>query len=870
MAADPRSDPAASLFPHLVGLVGALDGRQLILKSKKLVLGRDGSACDLVLDHALISRKHAMFESDEKGGVTLTDLDSSQGTFVNGERVKRRELEDGDRVGFGREGMITFSFHRAGTSQSGSNRSKSEPAVALTPGSFSVDEIRARLRAAGETASRSAIPPAPIAHVDRRSQVSAAGAAAVQRIGRAPDNEIVLDSPGVSRYHAAIRYDVGAVPTITDLSSLNGTFVNGDIVGGPRPLTASDLVFLGGFILRVDGRNIAAYDLSSSRLIAAGIGKDLGGRRILSDISFAVLPREFIGLMGPSGCGKSTLMDAMNGLRPASEGTMFVNDLDLYRNFDAVRRSIGYVPQRDILHDALTVERTLHYAALLRLPEHTGEDEMRRIIDEVIGVVGLQEHRHSSFQQLSGGQQKRLSLALELLTKPNFLFLDEPTSPLDPESSENLMLLFRRLADEGRIVVMVTHKFEQFEQMHQIALLTKGGRLAFFGPPREALRFFRCNEPGQIYREIASKDPEQVSRSFRQSPQYQAFVAARLTESQQVITAAQSLGSLSSNESRAPRARAGLRQWQILSLRYLEIKLKDRRNTLLLVAQAPVIALILALIAGDTVNDGKTLFIAAVIAIWFGANNAIREIVAELPIYQRERLVNLKIPSYLLSKFAVLAVIATVQCALFVAILTGLHRLRIEELSTVLPTLCLTAFGGVGLGLLFSAFVSTTEKAMSVLPLLLIPQLLLSGFLKPLDDVYFNARTGKPATSQQYHAFETATNEPPTSIRLVPPPDPISRIDGLGGGAYAGDLMVARWSVDALVHGVSQTDLAARDRLATQMFVAAYEGVQSGASETDVSAAYAKRVRIDWAVLIAGIGLCLLLSAWALRQKDSL
>ena len=110
--------------------------------------------------------------------------------------------------------------------------------------------------------------------------------------------------------------------------------------------------------------------------------------------------------------------------------------------------------------------------------------------------MGLREHRLTEFQQLSGGQQKRLSLALELLTKPSFLFLDEPTSPLDPETSEQLMLLFRKLADEGRIVVMVTHKFERFEQMHQIVLLTKSGRLAFFGPPTQALTVLRVLRAG--------------------------------------------------------------------------------------------------------------------------------------------------------------------------------------------------------------------------------------------------------------------------------------------------------------------------------------------------------------------------------------
>ena len=215
-------------------------------------------------------------------------------------------------------------------------------------------------------------------------------------------------------------------------------------------------------------------------------------------------------------------MDALNGMRPATSGQVFVNDLDLYQHFDLLRRSIGYVPQRDILYEALTVERTLYFAARLRLPAGTNAQQINEIINEVINTVGLDEQRHNAFRQLSGGQQKRLSLGIELITKPNFLFLDEPTSPLDPETTENMMLLFRRLADEGRIVVMVTHKFEKFNSMHNIVLLTKGGRLAFFGPPQEALAYFNCQEPSEIYRRLHERTPEESSKAFQSSERQNA------------------------------------------------------------------------------------------------------------------------------------------------------------------------------------------------------------------------------------------------------------------------------------------------------------------------------------------------------------
>src|SRR6185503_17531031 len=280
-----------------------------------------------------------------------------------------------------------------------------------------------------------ATPPAPRANAG--TTIMRAAPLPVIRLGRAPDNNFVLDAPSVSRYHAMLSYENGPQPILTDLGSTNGTFVNGQPLKEPRQLTPEDLIFLGGFLLHIDGRTIKQHDLSASSITARHISKTIDNKTILQDISVAIKPREFIGLMGPSGCGKSTLMDALNGLRPATGGNVFINDLDLYQNFNALRRSIGYVPQRDILHDALTVERTLFYAAKLRLPRGTSTEAVNSVINEVIQTVGLADQRHTAFRQLSGGQQKRLSLALELITKPSFLFLDEPTSPLDPETTEN-------------------------------------------------------------------------------------------------------------------------------------------------------------------------------------------------------------------------------------------------------------------------------------------------------------------------------------------------------------------------------------------------------------------------------------------------
>jgi ABC-type multidrug transport system ATPase subunit/pSer/pThr/pTyr-binding forkhead associated (FHA) protein len=854
---------------YLLGLVGTLAGRKIIIEGERSIVGRDAHQCQIVLEQAVISKCHAAFETDEWQRITIIDLNSKQGTFVNGEAITRQQLKDGDRVGFGLGGVVAFTYHAANNEKDHSGIQQ-QPISAVAGNQNTHAALMATAFGFSGNVTEATAP-------KNATMILRAAKLPVLRLGRAPDNDMILDAPSVSRYHAVLTYgDGNAQPTLTDLSSTNGTFVNGEPLTEPRLLTPHDLIFLGGFLLHVDGRNIKRHDLSASRITAQNITKQISDKTILKDISLAIYPREFVGLMGPSGCGKSTLMDALNGLRPATTGNVNINDLDLYRNFDALRRSIGYVPQRDILHDALTVERTLYYAAKLRLPEATSLDGMRLIIDEVIETVGLQDQRATPFRQLSGGQQKRLSLAFELITKPNFIFLDEPTSPLDPETTENMMMLFRRLADEGRIVVMVTHKFEKFDEMHHIAMLTRGGRLAFFGPPREALEYFGCKEPGDIYRRIGARDPDELSRAFQASPQYRRYIDTRIAETQELTRSNGALQVGEESGQMGPERRFGFKQWLTLTQRYLEIKLKDKRNTLLLLAQAPIVAIILAIITGDSLNDSKTLFIAAIISIWFGANNAVREIVSETPIYIRERLVNLKIPSYVFSKFTVLSGVGLIQCVLFIGILVGFGRFSKGDFAPLTLILYLTSLAGVAMGLFFSALVNSTEKAMSILPLILIPQLLLGGFLKPLDDLYVNARSGKPATAVEYQRFQDIKNEKPVasaqSARPIQatPPDPISKYEGLGVARFASALMVARWSIEALAHQVSIDDDKARDQLATRMTVAEYKRVLDGDSDMDITGAYRHQVLLDLTVLALFNVLFLALTIWALKRKDVL
>ncbi len=798
----------------LVGDAGELKDRRFPLDRPLVVLGRDENSCDVVLPQTFISKRQVAFEADQNGRITARHLGSKSSTYVNGLPLFEQVLSDGDRIGFGPAGVLSFTFR--------------------TPNS---DE---QLR----TEVASGIPQN-----------------ATLRIGRVPDNDIVLDGPGVSRCHATLTYNASQKPVLTDLTSTNGTYVNGSLLTEPRELTSDDLVFLGGFVLRVNGHEVQRLELRSSRICAEGISKSVGDKILLRNMTLAFYPREFIGIIGSSGCGKSTLMDALNGLRPATTGSVSINGLDLYTHFNVLRRSIGYVPQRDILHDGLTVERTLWFAAKLRLPAQSSAEEIQRIVDEVIETVGLGGQRLNEFRQLSGGEQKRLSIAVELITKPSFLFLDEPTSPLDPETTESMMDLFRRLADQGRIVVMVTHKFEKFDQMDNVAILTRGGQLAFFGPPAASLKYFDCREPADIYRQVGRKDPEELGAQFVNSPEYQRYIAQRVSETRALQDLGAAIGEGTQQQPSIERP-AGLNQWKTLTRRFLEIKLNDRKNTLLLLIQAPIVALLLTMITGSRLNDVKTLFVAAVVAIWFGANNAVRDIVSEGPIYIRERRFSLKIPSYVLSKFAVLSGFAAVQVLLFLAILIGFKRLSVADLPSLFAVMYLTTLGGISTALLLSALVTSTEKALSVLPLIVIPQLLLAGFLRPINDIYIDARTRRPASAREFQMAELLRPLRPNT------PSPIQKIEGLGPARYASGFMLARWSIDGLVHVVSVEDSKSRDRLATQMWVHSHPAVSGVRELADVEDSYRNRMRVDLGILV-GFNLVLLaLTMLALKKKD--
>ena len=323
------------------------------------------------------------------------------------------------------------------------------------------------------------------------------------RIGRAPDNDVVVDDMLVSRYHAELVRGPGGAWEVIDLGSHNGTFVDGRPVGR-APIDENSLIGIGRHQFRLVRGALEAYeDTGKVEFEAAGLSVFVGeGRTILDDVSFALPENCFLAVVGPSGAGKSTLMKALTGFSPADQGTVLYNGRDLYESIEELRSRIGYVPQDDILHPQLTVRKALGFAAELRFPSDVTKQEREQAVNGVMEELGLTHRADLPIHKLSGGQRKRVSVALELLTKPSLLFLDEPTSGLDPGFEKSAMELLRNLADGGRTVIVVTHSLQSLNLCDRVIFLAPGGSTAYFGPPEEALEYFGGTDYADVFRTL--------------------------------------------------------------------------------------------------------------------------------------------------------------------------------------------------------------------------------------------------------------------------------------------------------------------------------------------------------------------------------
>ncbi len=730
-------------------------------------LGRDPEG-EVVIDvaAAVVSRRHAEIKKTGEQ-FFITDLKSFNGTLVKGKRITETvQLFDGDEIQLGAGGpllrLIDPAHPAAKRAQGGPTPSQQEIPSAF--GQIAAMAQRGTIVSTAGTGSLQPTTPPGSAQSQLLARLSFDTHPQLS-VGRAPDNDLHLDGLQISNHHARFSRTNGSV-AVEDAGSTNGVYVNGERIGGRRQVQLSDVIQIGPFVLQADARQgVAVYDTrSKTRIDSINITKIVANRsgggsiKLLDDVGLTIQPNEFVGLLGPSGAGKSTLMDSMNGMRPATSGYVLINNLDLYQHLDSLKQSIGYVPQDDIIHRELTVYRTLYYVARLRLSRDVSTREIDQIVNEVMDVTGLSERRDVPVGQLSGGQRKRVSIAVELITKPSVIFLDEPTSGLDPATEEKIMKLFRQIAESGRTVVLTTHAMENVKLFDKIVVLMRG-KLVFYGAPQEALAHVKAESFKDLYDKLEGPIDQQTAAlptlpATATKSQKQARKLEREQISEQVaedwkrkfqsteayrrnVVEPLSLLPRDGRVAAPPKRRSSIidsvKQWGTLTRRYLEVLSRDKFNLLILFGQAPIIAFLTYLVVGSKSPRDFPYFMLALVSIWFGTSVASREIIRERAVYTRERMVNLRLFPYVGSKLFVLALIVSFQCVLLFGSLKFLHYAGLMNLpGYAIPQviiILLTAMVGLALGLFISAMVKTSEMATSLVPLILIPQILFSGLV---------------------------------------------------------------------------------------------------------------------------------------------
>lgn len=575
-------------------------------------------------------------------------------------------------------------------------------------------------------------------------------------VGSDPGNDLVITNKDIDSFHARIIWKQEQY-LIVDLSSSSGTRI-GSVQVEPhqsQALTNGSLVQVGSVIIEVKittpptsrtqifapaaktqllNNQQESQPAQKLRLDAINLYKSTSpffGNTLINKISVSFLPREFIVIAGVSGGGKSTLMDALNGQRHANSGKVLVNGVNLYRHFPAFKHSIGYVPQDDIVHPELTVFEALNYAAQLRLPYATSEIRQQRI-QAVLEKLQLTQRKHVPVKRLSGGQRKRVSIGVELITKPSLFFLDEATSGLDPGTELQIMELLRELANNGSTVILITHATKNVAIADFVVFLAKGGRLAYFGPPKMAFDYFKVPDFDAIYNKVERQlSPEKWEEMFKESVFHRKFISDRQKSIPQTKV-----------KPVAPRTNYW-QQWWVLCRRNLTILLKNRMSLALMLTGAPILGGFNFLLWKSNLLDNRTgnagqaitmLFVTVIMAVMAGALATMPEIAKETAIYRRERSAGLGVLPYLASKFHLSILLALYQSAVLLGCMVSAVTFPESALTGMYITLFLASFGSMVLGLLVSAIAPNQSVAPLLTILVLVPQVIFGGGILPVSE----------------------------------------------------------------------------------------------------------------------------------------
>jgi ABC transport system ATP-binding/permease protein len=809
--------PLPLAAPAIIAMI--LSPGQAAAQRGQVILGRDAASASLVVASSAVSSLHATVMLDR---MMVVDHGSTSGTYVNGQRITPNQPTPLDPNGVVIVGPIPIPvpmLHHFAQAAGGAMAAPVGQPGALAP-------APAMQPAQGG-------PPAgePRKHRTIIGEFSLQGGNEVISVGRTPENKIVIPHAQVSSHHAQI-HKVGDQMFLEDLRSANGTFVRGQrIPPGTRvPVQNGERVYIGPMPLLIQigdqKLNLVVEDQQASwagRPLYEVEGWDLylevpdrdnpNTMKVLLDhVSFKAMPGDMIALMGPSGAGKTTLLMTLNGYKPPTSGQVRVNGEDLYAVYDALRGSIGYVPQDDLVHPELTVFEAVRYSAKFRLPPDYSEAEINQRVEATLKDLGLESLRNLQIGKpekkvLSGGQRKRVNIALELVTDPVILFLDEPTSGLAADDTTALITLLADLTKRtGKTIIMTIHQpaKDEYEKFNLTFIMGYGGIPTYFGPtgnasyqffssllqrpeykalaphhdgkvmdnPRDMFDMLNVRERG-VLAEMKRADPNASKNTAR-------LEAARIWRGeffrnenpvfQQMYSGRRAVGTETATRGVPSRPSVALisQLFQLMS-RYWKVKVRDTVGAVIMFAQAPIIGLMLWFVFGPqkssvpfwcvgalreiakkgsgggqggdvvgrmavTTDHSAALFFVVVSCVWFGTSNAAREIVTERAIYMRERMVNLSLFNYVLSKFIPLALICIFQCSCLLGIVflgLGFHGGPLAFLGE-LVNMVAVAMSATALGLLLSTIVTSAEAAMALTPIALIPQVVLGGLMVPM------------------------------------------------------------------------------------------------------------------------------------------
>jgi len=619
-----------------------------------------------------------------------------------------------------------------------------QPPTQMQPQLSPPDEAQRRravpIIKAGALAKTGQEPEGPTRRMRALGRGSARPAAGAAKIGRAIDNDIVIHDVLASRYHAyLIPTALGA--EIRDAQSANGTFVNGVRVGSALlgdgdvvTIGNVDLVFNEGVLVRR-----AEVATRTGGLEVRDVGFTIGDKALLQNISMIARPGTLTALIGGSGAGKSTLSRLIAGYTTPSSGAVTFEGHNIHTEYASLRSRIGMVPQDDVVHRQLTVNQALGYAAELRLPPDTSKADRDQVVAQVLEELSLTKHADTRVDDLSGGQRKRASVALELLTGPSLLILDEPTSGLDPALDLQVMTMLRQLADAGRVVLVVTHSLTYLDVCDQVLLMAPGGKTAFLGPPGQIGEVMGTTNWAHIFAKVGA-DPDEANRRF---------LAQREPPPPPQVEVEGDLGE--------PAHTSKRRQFSTIARRQIRLVVSDRAYFAFLAILPFVMGALSLTVVGNTgfgyadpVSEsageaGMILTLLIMAAAFMGTALTIRDLIGERPIFRREQAVGLSTTAYLLAKIAVFSVFAIIQAAIATAIVVvgkgaptkGAVLFGPSSSAATLElfvAVALTCVAAAMLGLLMSAVARSSEQIMPLLVVSLMMQMVLSGGMVPVTN----------------------------------------------------------------------------------------------------------------------------------------